>query len=119
MKKYLLIFLISLICFSSLSPVFAQISLEQSPLDGEEKTMIKQGIETLKKTLRGVLAAWKGAHQRVTEYWRENVLPRVQQWFEEKKPIIKKEFEEEKEELKKGLSKTFSKFWKWLKDLVR
>lgn len=119
MKKYLLIFLISLICFSSLSPVFAQISLEQIPLGKEEKTMVKQGVETLKKTLRGVLAAWKETHQRVTEYWRENVLSRIQQWFEEKKPIIKKEFEEEKEELKKGLKQTFSNFWQWLKDLIK
>ncbi len=119
MKKYLLIFLISLICLSSLSPVFAQISLEQIPLGEEEKTIVKQGVETLKKTLRGVLVVWKEAHQRVMEYWRENILPRFQQWFEEKKPIIKKEFEKEKEELKKGLSKTFSKFWRWVKDLFK
>lgn len=119
MKKYLLIFLISLICFSSLSPVFAQISLEQIPLGGEEKITIKQGMETLKKTLREVLVIWKGVHQQAMEYWRENVLPRIQQWFEEKKPIIKKEFEEEKKELKKGLRKTFSKFWNWVKDLFK
>lgn len=119
MKKYLLIFLISLICFSSYNSVVAQTPFQEISLEGEEKTMVKEGMETLKKTLREALTIWKGLHQQVMKYWGENVLPRIQQWFEEKKPIIKKEFEEEKKELKKGLRKTSSKFWEWLKDLFR
>lgn len=115
MKKYFTFLTIALLVFNC-SYSFAQA---QIPLPEEEKTMVGEGIEVLKKTLKEILAVWKEVHQKIMKYWKENILPRIQQWLEKKKPEIREQFEKEKIELKKEIKQTSSNFWEWLKDLVR
>ncbi|MBZ9572986.1 hypothetical protein KJA17_02300 [Patescibacteria group bacterium] len=119
MSKCLFLIIIFLICFGFYSSVVAQTPFQEIPLGEEEKTMIGEGIEILKKTLKEVLAIWKQVHQQITKYWKENILPKIQAWYERKKPEIKEQFEKEKEELTKEIKQTFSNFWQWLKDLIK
>ncbi len=117
MKKYFISpTIIFLIFFSCFSPLIAQA---QTSPQLEDKTMIRQGIEILKNTLKEVLVIWKKAHQVASKWWGENILPKIKKWFEEKKPIIEKEFKEERKELTKELGKTFSNSWNWFKNLLK
>ncbi len=120
MKKYLLLML-GIVLFSSLN--FYNFSLaQQEPLQ-EDKPLVEKGIEVLKRNVKEVLEIWKGVHQKIFEWWREDILPKIQAkiqgWFEKKKPEIREEFEKKKKEMKEEIRKNFSKLWEWLKDLIK
>ena len=118
MKKYFifLAILIFFFCFGSF--IQAQTSSQE-----EDRTVVKKTIETVKNSFKDVLVIWKKAHLKIVEYWKGNLLPKIQELYERKKPKIKEEFEKEKEEMtediKNNFLKQFSSLWENFKQFTK
>jgi len=127
MSKYLSVIIILGICFGTFNLGLTQTSLAQNSSDltqeGDDLTMVKKGVgnwvETLKNTLKEGLAIWQRFHQKVVDYWKGNILPKLQRWYEKKKPELEEEFKKEIKEMKEDIGKIFSNSWQWLKDLIK
>lgn len=76
-------------------------------------------IEVIKGVFKKFFGIWKNVHQKITKWWKEKTLPKIQEWLREKFLIIREEFDKEKEELKEQIKQVISKSWQWLKDLIR
>lgn len=79
-------------------------------------------IQTLKESLKGAFQIWQSIHQKILDYWKGYLLPKIQNWIKrevsKREPIIREQIQEEKTQIKKEIKELYSKTWQWLKNLI-
>jgi NRPS condensation-like uncharacterized protein len=124
---------INLLLILSLAlPIFSfaqqQTKIKQPENLEEAKEMGKQAIETTQKELPGILKKiWKEealpVWQKMWEWFRENILVKIESLFkseyEKKKPEVKEEFKKKTEEIKKETPQFLGKILEKFSSLLR
>jgi hypothetical protein len=79
-------------------------------------------IQALKKSLKDAFQIWQVIHQKILDYWKGFLLPKIQNWLKreasKREPIIREQIQKEKFQLKEEIKELYSKTWQWLKDLI-
>jgi NRPS condensation-like uncharacterized protein len=105
-----------------------QTKIKQPENLEEAKEMGKQAIETTQKELPGILKKiWKEealpVWQKMWEWFRENILVKIESLFkseyEKKKPEVKEEFKKKTEEIKKETPQFLGKILEKFSSLLR
>jgi hypothetical protein len=108
------VLIISVFLFYSFSLVLAQ----ESTFDNLSRTF----IQSLKESLRQAFEIWRSVHQKILNYWKGNLLPKIQNWIKteisKREPIIRKQIQEEKSQVKEEIKELYTKTWQWLKNLI-
>lgn len=107
LKISLFVLIISTLLFYSFSSALAQ-----------EDTL----KESLKESLKEAFQIWQTIHQKILNYWKGYLLPKIQNWIKKevskREPIIREQIQEEKTQIKEDIKEVYSKTWHWLKDLI-
>lgn len=78
-------------------------------------------IQTLKESLRQAFQIWQNIHQKILNYWKGYLLPKIQNLIKreisKREPIIRQQIQEEKTQIKEDIKEVYSKSWQWLKDI--
>jgi len=120
-----------------LSPIFslAQTKSVTTPDTLEEAgEMGEKALKTAEEELPGILERiWKEEvlpfWQKMYDWCKANIWPRIEGWFkkieisikeeiEKRKPTVKEEFEKEKEEIKEEAPQIGKTLWEKLKELI-
>jgi len=79
-------------------------------------------IQALKESLKDAFQIWKSIHQKILDYWKGYLLPKIQNWLKrevsKREPIIREQIQKEKTQIKEEIKELYSKTWQWLKDLI-
>ena len=114
LKILLFVLIISVLLFYSFSSVLAQ----ESTFDNLSETF----IEPLKESLRQAFEIWRSVHQKILNYWKGDLLPKIQNWIKreisKREPIIREQIREEKSQVKEEIEELYLKTWQWLKNLI-
>jgi len=113
LKIPLSVLVISTLLFYSFSFVLAQ--------ENTFSNLSGTFIQTLKESLKEAFQIWKSAHQKILNYWKGDLLPKIQNWIKreisKREPIIREQIQEEKTQIKEEIKGLYKKTWQWLKDL--
>ena len=78
-------------------------------------------IQPLKESLRQAFEIWQSIHQKILNYWKGDLLPKIQNWIKreisKREPIIREQIKEEKSQVKEEIKELYKKTGQWLKDL--
>ena len=113
LKIPLSVLIISVLLFYSFSLVLAQ----ENTFGNFSRTF----IQTLKESLRQAFEIWQSIHQKILNYWKGDLLPKIQNWIKreisKREPIIREQIQKEKTQIKKEIKELYIKTWQWLKDI--
>ena len=113
LKIPLSVLIISILLFYSFSLALAQ----ESTFGNLSKTF----IQTLKESFRQAFEIWQSVHQKILNYWKGGLLPKIQNWIEreigKREPIIREQIQEEKSQVKEEIKELYTKTWQWLKNI--
>ncbi len=114
LKIPLSVLIISILLFYSFSFVLAQ--------ENTFSNLSGVFIQILKESLKEAFQIWQIIHQKILNYWKGYLLPKIQNWIKreisKREPIIREQIQEEKTQIKEDIKKVYSKTWHWLKDLI-
>lgn len=114
LKIPLSVLIISVLLFYSFSSVLAQ----ETTFGNLSGTF----IQPLKESLRRAFEIWQSVHQKILNYWKGGLLPKIQNWIKreisKREPIIREQIQEEKSQVKEEIKELYSKTWQWLKNLI-
>ena len=78
--------------------------------------------QALKVSLNKAFEIWKKIHQKITNYWKGYLLPKIQnrikKEIKKREPVIKEQIQKEKEELKQEVKRYFSNTWEWIRNIL-
>jgi len=78
--------------------------------------------QALKVSLNEAFEIWKKIHQKITNYWKGYLLPKIQnrikKEIKKREPVIKEQIQKEKEELKQEVKRYFSNTWEWIRNIL-
>ena len=113
LKIPLFVLIISTLVFYSFSSVLAQ----ENTFSNFSGTF----IQILKESLRQAFEIWQSIHQKILNYWKRDLLPKIQNWIKreisKRGPIIRKQIQEEKSQVKEEIKELYIKTWQWLKNI--
>jgi len=82
----------------------------------------RTSIQALKESFRQAFQIWQSVHQKILNYWKGDLLPKIQNWIKReisrREPIIRKQIQEEKSQVKEEIKELYSKTWQWFKNLI-
>ena len=114
LKIPLSVLIISVFLFYSFSSVLAQ----ENTFNNLSRTF----IQPLKESLRQAFEIWQSVHQKILNYWKGGLLPKIQNWIRreisKRDPIIREQIKKERSQIKEEIKELYSKSWQWLKNLI-